>query len=95
MTDVVEVNRGNLSEQEDRRRSMYNDGLRVCNYVVPWWVVVLVVLVVGYLLFEYSKNEHGVSFGSTNVTTLTTGPAIQASIPESTPAQTRLLFRGY
>jgi len=33
------------------------NGLKICGYVIPWWVVVVVVLVLLYILYEYGYFE--------------------------------------
>ena len=91
MTEVVQVNQSQFHREEEHKKSV--DGFKLCNYVVPWWVVAVVVLVVMYLLFETSRVQTLVSNGVKTVKLA--GPAFQTLMPQPTPAQTRQLFRGY
>ena len=92
MAEVVEVNHPNFPRGEEHNK--YSDGLKVYNYVVPWWVVLVVVLVLAYLWYEHSKS-HQSAQPVMQKTVEFSGPAYQTMIPEGTPKQTRLLFRGY
>lgn len=100
MTEVNREERLNRVSVPEENNATQARGLRVAGYVIPWWVVIVVVALLAYLIYLCTSNNQTVGLvapsTSPAVVTLQGGrlaPRLQTYGLE-TPAQVRELF-GY
>ena len=72
----------------------YAKGLHVLGYVIPWWVVVVVIALAVYLAYEQGYLEKFVGKPRTVSIPASSAPMTGGALTLETPEQVRYLFKG-
>lgn len=71
------------SNQETQKSTVTNkSGLHVCGYIVPWWLVIVILVVLAYVIAQHYGYA---SMGTTNTTTVNLNPVIKPLPVVSSP----------
>ena len=72
-----------------------SQGVNVFGYMVPWWVVTVVVLLVLYVLYDQGMLEWAVPSKQLQTVGIRTAIAPLSELPVETPVEIRRLLQGF
>ena len=83
------------SEETNQEQSVVDkNGVKMLGYVVPYWVIALVVLLVLYVLYDRGYLKSLVGAPATHVISLPETGSGASVLLQETPEQVRALFGG-
>jgi hypothetical protein len=99
---MTEVNPSVKSEESKQEQNWWKSGVKLLGYVVPWWVVIVVLVLIAYILYDqgvFSKKNSNEMMSLPN-SPIATGPsadvlAYQSTAAAASPQLRNLLGRLY